>query len=330
MPSWKGRPAEFKKLWGYSVGFYGVWAVHVGRRMGLFEQIARKPAPAGDLAVHTGLDAGAVRAWCSAAVSLGLVKARGKRLYMTERMKEILLDASSPDYLGGQFSYLALRSLDYGGLDGLFRSGTTHGMTPAYFEAIGHATDWDHRAFLSAIKNGRNKKLHSLLLGGCRLLDVGCGTGAFIEKLWQAYPRASFVGVEPSEAAVHRAMDMAAGKPVGILRLRGEDMAFAGEFDVVYLGESLYAASDRQAVVSNCHRALKKGGTIAIVEGLLPDRVATDEDRLIMGMQLDFALLGHRFMTRKEVRALLLRAGFARAAFQDLGGSVFLVTAQKR
>jgi ubiquinone/menaquinone biosynthesis C-methylase UbiE len=330
VPSWKGRPAEFKKLWGYSVGFYGVWVAHVGRRMGLFERIAKKPVSACDLAAQAGLDAGAVRAWCSAAESLGLVKARGKKLHMTERMKEMMLDASSPDYLGGQFSHLALRSLDYGGLDGLFRSGMTHMMTPAYFEAIGHATDWDHRAFLSAIRSGRNKKLHLLLLRGCRLLDVGCGTGAFIEKLWQAYPRASFVGVEPSESAVHRAMDMAAGKPVQILRLRGEDMSFADEFDIVYLGESLYAASDRQAMASKCYRALKKGGTIAIVEGLLPDRVATDEDRLIMGMQLDFALLGHRFMTRKEIKAHLLRAGFARVAFQDLGGSVFLVTAEKR
>lgn len=330
MPGWRGRPAEFKKLWGFSVGFYGVWAAHVGRTLGLFEQIAKKPVSPEGLAAQTGLDPGAVQAWCSAALSLGLVRARGRRLYITEKMKEILLDSSSPEYLGGQFSHLALRSLDYGWLEDLFRSGRTREMTHAYFDAIEHATDWDHRAFLSVIKKGRNKKLHALLSAGCRLLDVGCGTGTFIEKLLQAYPRSSFVGVEPSEPAVHRAMEMAAGRPVEILRQRGEEMSFVNEFDVVYLGESLYPASDRQAVVSNCHRALKKGGTIAVVEGLLPDKVATDEDRLIMGMQLDFALLGHRFLARKEVRTLLKRAGFAGTAFEDLGGSVFLVTAQKR
>jgi ubiquinone/menaquinone biosynthesis C-methylase UbiE len=156
---------------------------------------------------------------------------------------------------------------------------------------------------------------------------VGCGTGTFIEKVLQVYPHSSFVGVEPSDAA-HKAMEMAAGKPVEILRQKGEEMTFENEFDLVYLGESLYAASDKQAVVSNCFRALKKKGSIAIVEGLLPEKV-DDESRLIMGMQLDFALQGYRFMTRKEMASLLKRAGFARTAFSDFGGSLYLVTAEK-
>jgi ubiquinone/menaquinone biosynthesis C-methylase UbiE len=166
-----------------------------------------------------------------------------------------------------------------------------------------------------------------MLSAGCRVLDVGCGTGTFIEKLSQAYPLSSFVGVEPSDA-VHKAMDMAAGKPVEILRQKGEDMTFANEFDLVYLGESLYAASDKQAIASNCFSALKKHGMIAIVEGLLPDKV-DDESRLIMGMQLDFALQGFSFMTRKEISSLLKGAGFARVAFTDFGGSLYLVAAEK-
>jgi hypothetical protein len=64
------------------------------------------------------------------------------------------------------------------------------------------------------------------------------------------------------------------------------------------------------------------------VEGLLPAKVS-DESRLIMGMQLDFALQGYRFMTQKEVQALLKGAGFAKASFEDFGGSLFLVTAWK-
>jgi hypothetical protein len=80
--------------------------------------------------------------------------------------------------------------------------------------------------------------------------------------------------------------------------------------------------------VSNCHRALKKGGTIAIVEGLLPEsKLQGDGNRLIMGMQLDFALQGYRFMTRKEVAKLLVK--FSQVHFEDLGGSVYLVTATK-
>lgn len=327
MAGWKARPAEFKQMWRYSVGFYGVWVAHIGRRMGLFERLARAPASAVALAAKAGLDAGAVSAWCSAAEALGFVVQKGGKFSISATMKEVLLDGKSPNYLGGQFSYLALRSLEYGGMDGLFRSGQAQGMST--FEAIEQATDWDHHAFLSAIKKGPSRKVHAMLSKGCRVLDVGCGTGTFIEKLWRLYPRSFFVGVEPSEQAAHKAMEMAAGKPVEIMKQQGETMSFDREFDLVYLGESLYAASDKRAIITNCHSALKDGGAIAIVEGLLPSKVAGDEGRLIMGMQIDFALQGYRFMTQKETAALLKGVGFAKTTFQDLGGSLFLVTAWK-
>ncbi|MEO9363070.1 MAG: class I SAM-dependent methyltransferase [Nitrososphaera sp.] len=328
MPAaWKARSAEFKKLWGYSVGLYGVWVAHIGRRTGLFDALAKADATPDDLAAQAKFDRDAVRVWCSAALALGFLKMKSKKLHLPARMKEILLDKKSPNYLGGQFSYIALRSLEYGGLEDLVKTGRTRDMTST-FEAIVEATDWDHNAFLSAIKTNKNRRLHTMLSRGCRVLDVGCGTGTFIEKLLQGYPRSSFVGVEPSEAA-HSAMEMAAGKPsVEILRGTGEAMDFENEFDLVYLGESLYAASDKQAIVSNCHRALKKGGAIAIVEGLLPDKTS-DESRLIMGMQVDFSLQGYRFMSRNEVETLLKVAGFSRIALQDFGGSLYLVTAWK-
>ncbi len=342
---WKARSREFKKLWGYSVGFYGVWVAHIGRKTGLFEAIARCPATFEELAARNGFNADAVKAWCSAALALGLLskkeKDRNKKLlYLTPKMKEILLDKKSPDYLGGQFSYIALRSLEYGGLEDLIKNGRTRDMTST-FEAIVEATDWDHNAFLSAIakRGGKSHKLHAMLSKGCRVLDVGCGTGTFIGKLLQKYPHSSFVGIEPSEVAVQDAIAMAAGRPaIEILKGTGEAMSFEDAFDLVYLGESLYAAFDKQAIVSNCHSALKRGGAITIMEGLLPseddDKKADgnddDEHRLIMGMQVDFSLQGYHFMTKNEIRRLLKEAGFSQIAFQDFGGSLYLAIAWKR
>ena len=107
-------------------------------------------------------------------------------------------------------------------------------------------------------------------------------------------------------------------------------MKFSEEFDVVYLGESLYAARNQQRVVSNCHRALKKGGILAIMEGLLPEsNLQSNENRLIMGMQLDFALQGYQFMTAKRIARLLKAAGFGKTQFTDLGGALYLVTATR-
>lgn len=319
----KCHPSDFARLWNYSVGFYGVWLVHVGRETGLLERIAAGPVSTSRLISETKLYPPAVRAWCSAAVSYRLVGKKNGKMFIRPAMKAMLLDRKHPDYLGGQFSYLAQRSLEYAGFADLFGSGKTRDMYST-FGAIEQATDWDHYAFLAAVR--RDKKLHPLLLRGCRVLDVGCGTGSFLVKMRAAYPKSTFVGIDPSGKALALARKNV--KSTKIVNQAGESMTFENEFDIVYLGESLYAARNKQKVVSNCFRALKPGGTIAIVEGLIPEsNQHVDPNRLIMGMQLDFVLQGYNFMTRKEIAKLLRR--YSDVRFEDLGGSVFLVIARR-
>ena len=322
----KKQSADFARLWQYSVGFYGVWIAHIGRQMKLFNHIATAPVSIEERIMNTKLHPSAVRAWCSAALSYRLITAKNDKLQLKKQMRRILVDKTSPDYLGGQFSYLALRSLEYGAFEELFKSGKTR-KKMSTLSAIEQATDWDHHAFLAAVR--RHRKLHQMLSKGCRLLDVGCGTGSMLAKIHKEYPRSSLVGIDPSGKAVAKARQIAFGNSISLIKLAGESMKFANEFEIVYLGESLYATEDKERVVSNCWRALKKGGTIAIVEGLLPKSKFQDcSDRLIMGMQLDFALQGHKFMKKKDV-VRLLNKGFSKADFKHLGGNVYLVSATK-
>src|SRR5688572_23931542 len=151
LPRLKARSADFARLWGYSVGFYGVWLAHVGRQTGLLERIARGPLSINQLIAASKMHPPAVRAWCSAAVSYGLVGEKKDRLYLKPGMKAMLLDKKNTDYLGGQFSYLAMRSLEYGAFEGLFKSGRTREMSST-LGAIEQATDWDHYAFLAAVR----------------------------------------------------------------------------------------------------------------------------------------------------------------------------------
>jgi SAM-dependent methyltransferase len=319
--------ADFDSVAGFSIGFYGVWISHIGMQMKFFDRLSACPMTVDELITTSGLFPQAVRAWCSAAYSYGLISKKKGKLQLKKRMKSMLVDKKSPDYLCGQFSYLALRSLKYAAFEPLFKAGKTLKMTSSALTAIEHATEWDHYALLAAFR--RHRRLHKMLSNGCSLLDVGCGTGSLLTKMLELYPKSTLVGIDPSQKAVAKARRIANGKPITVMKQKGESMKFANEFEIVYLGESLYAARDKMKVISNCWRALKKDGTVAILEGLLPElKYDISASLLIMGMQLDFALHGHEFMTKKEI-AMLLNGSFSKTHFEDLGGSVYLVTATK-
>lgn len=319
--------SKFTRLWHYSVGFYGVWIAHIGRQMKLFHQLAEGPMTMEELIITTKLYPAAVRDWCSAAEAYQFIVAKDGKFQLKEHMKRILIEKDSPDYLGGQFSYLALRSLGYGGFEELFKSGKTRN-TLLSLDAIKQATDWDHYALLTIARH--QKKLHSVLSNGCRLLDVGCGTGGLLSKIYKEYPKSQLVGIDPSNKALSLARQIAGGKPITLANMSAESMKFADEFEIVFLCESLYRIKDKERVVSNCWRALKDHGTIVIVEGFLPEsKHDYTTSQLIMGMQLDFSLQGHRFMNKTEIRSLL-KGRFSRIHFQGLGGNVYLVTATKK
>ena len=321
------RSADFERLWSYSVGFYGVWVAHIGRRMRLFDQLDTKPMSIEELITNTKLYPAAVRAWCSAAEAYRLVVAKNGKFQMDKKMRHMLINKASPDYLGGQFSYLALRSLEYGAFEELFRSGKIRKATSS-LNAVQEATDWDHYAFLAAVR--RHKKLHQMLSTGCKVLDVGCGTGGMLVKIHKEYPKSSLVGIDPSAKALAMARQIAPGKPITLIKASSESMKFANEFDMVFLGESLYMMKDKERGLSNCWRALKNYGVIVIMEGLLPrSKLNNAERQLIMGMQLDFVLQGQMFMNKNDI-VVLLNNRFSNAHFEDLGGNVYLVIALKK
>ena len=322
------QSTDFKRLWHYSVGFYGVWIAHIGRQMKLFHQLADRPMTMEELIDTTKLYPDAVRAWCCAAQAYQFIVSKKGKLQLKEQLKRILVDKDSPYYLGGQFSYLALMSLGYGGFEQLFKSGKTKNNLSSV-NAIEQATEWDHTVFLASAKC--QKKLHSILSKGCRVLDVGCGAGGLLRKILNEYPSSRLVGIDPSNKAISLARHITSGKPITLLNMSAEHMKFADEFEMVILCESLYTVKDKKKVVFNCWRALKNQGTIIIVEGLLPESNADyASSRLIKGMQLDFVLQGHSFMSKREIRSLLTRGGFSRIRFKDLGGTVYLIAATKK
>ena len=272
----------------------------MGRRHGLFEALGRRPAN------------DAVRVWREAAQALGLIVKKGGRYAPAPGVKSLLLDPTHPDYLAGHLMFGALRSLDYEAMGALFRGGRTlrAGSRPRRNESIEGATHWDHVMFLRRLPLDVRAKMEK----GCEVLELGCGTGQWLDRMKKEFPRSTFTGVDPdSDTGAPRGYAETAGKTAGA--------------DIVYLGEVLLL-TDRKKTLANCARVLRPGGYLLVLEGFMPERVTSGKwESVLFAMQLDEALQGARFMKRSELR---LPPQFTRPRFVRLGGCVALAVAKRR
>lgn len=110
------------------------------------------------------------------------------------------------------------------------------------------------------------KFLEWLSLGsGLRWVDVGCGTGALVEKILEGYEPNSVIGVEPSEGFLGTARrrildDRAEFKPGDALSLPLD----ASSTDVAVSGLVLNFVPDKQAALQEFCRVVRPGGSVAL------------------------------------------------------------------
>jgi ubiquinone/menaquinone biosynthesis C-methylase UbiE len=108
--------------------------------------------------------------------------------------------------------------------------------------------------------------------GSAKLLDIGCGTGAFLREVKRNHPRLAATGIDlsaPYLAVARRRL--ALWSRVALVEAPAEAMPFpAAEFDIVsclYLFHEL-PARVRRAVVAEIRRVLKPGGMLIFVDSL--------------------------------------------------------------
>lgn len=102
------------------------------------------------------------------------------------------------------------------------------------------------------------------LSGGMSVLDVGCGNGYAYEAICARFPTASYTGVDLTADEVTRAQK---SYPEAMFsQARAQTLPFANaSFDAVISHLALMLMDDVNAVLAECHRVLKPGGTFAVV-----------------------------------------------------------------
>lgn len=102
-----------------------------------------------------------------------------------------------------------------------------------------------------------------------RVLDVGCGTGKVLLRLYQKYPKAQFFGVDLSEDMIARARQESSGAPIKFKIASAEDLPFVNQsLDWVISTLALHHMdeAEKRAFIKEAGRVLRLKGRLLIAD----------------------------------------------------------------
>jgi phosphoethanolamine N-methyltransferase len=156
-------------------------------------------------------------------------------------------------------------------------------------------------------------------IGGCEVLDIGCGLGAIDELLVNQYRARSVVGVDidPALLAGMKQRIARAGleNRIRVVRVDGGTLPFdAASFDVVFSKDSLVQIPDKPKIFADVLRVLRPGGRFIASDWLRGGSGAYSSE-----MMEFFRLEGiaYNMATLDESAAALRAAGFVDVEIRD-------------
>jgi ubiquinone/menaquinone biosynthesis C-methylase UbiE len=107
------------------------------------------------------------------------------------------------------------------------------------------------------------------LVGGARVLDVGCGTGVLTRRLAALPSVTEVVGVDVAPSLLEQARELARDLPnVTFAEADARALPFVdGSFDAVVFDSTLSHVPGPEAALVEAYRALRPGGTVGVFDG---------------------------------------------------------------
>jgi SAM-dependent methyltransferase len=318
-------------------GFYRTWYIFMGLELGLFDALRDAGTvglTAGELGAKTGVEPALAGRWAWGADAFALVEAVDGRIRIPGDVARILLDADRPEFLGGQFQFAAVGSLDYDRLPDVFRTGKPVLSRPdRYRVAIERLTVQDVAVFFEEVL-GVFPQLVADLQPGRRVIDVHSGGGRWLIAMARRFPGLQLTGVEfePDSVDRARANVAAAGVADRVAVEQGSMLSIGhvAEADLVYFQYALHQLPDPVGTLRSAWAAVRPGGWLVALDWYLPtdpEELRTAHGELIAGVQLDEALQGTRLVTAPEALGWFAMAGLPVPELVDLpsGASAIVV-----
>jgi ubiquinone/menaquinone biosynthesis C-methylase UbiE len=104
---------------------------------------------------------------------------------------------------------------------------------------------------------------------GIKVLDVGCGSGNFINLLAERFPKSSFTGLDYSEFGIEKANKVRVEKELSNISFTTGDAhnlpdEWTESFDFVFVYDVLHDLSDPHKALDQIYKVLKKDGCLSL------------------------------------------------------------------
>jgi ubiquinone/menaquinone biosynthesis C-methylase UbiE len=256
---------------------------NLGHKLGLYRAMAENgPITSDELARRTATNERSVREWLNGQVAGGyvLLDTNTNQYLLPPEHAFVLANPDSPVFLPPAFDAAAALWRDEDQILSAFRSGQGMGWhehdcrlftaTEAFFRN-------GYRAHLTQTWIPSLNGIEERLVNGGRVADLGCGHGASVILMAQAFPKSKFLGIDYHEAQIVVARERA--KQAGVAdQIRFEVatprvLADSKEkFDLICFMDSLHDMGDPLEAAWASRQAMAPNGALMVVEPFAKDR----------------------------------------------------------
>lgn len=256
---------------GLAVGTTTIGLLAIADRAGLSSWLAANSGGTLDeIALGSGLDRRYLEEILSGLTAAGVLELSDGEFSLPPEHALFLADETSPYFMGG---WLDMLPAVIGQIDGIAEATRTGGgvrfedFGPGMIKGLDRGNSPSQRVFMTRKWLPAVPGLVDRLNAGCRVADVGCGSGTAVIEIAGAYPNSNVYGFDLSDRSLELAQERSSHLPNAHFEKSGvEEIPIEPGFDLITSFDVIHDLTDPLAAMRRIRSALRPDGLYLMME----------------------------------------------------------------